>query len=182
LCSVADPITYAPAPDIPDILVKPISQDDFLCALDKLDRPIESILLVEDDPDAQKLFVRMLTSAGRGYRVVRAGNGAQAINLLTRRAFDVILLDLIMPAMDGYQFLKVREQDEKIAAIPVILISAQDTRGHTIVSNFIAATRSGGISVKQLLDGIKALGGILSPGSIWTDIEVNEVPSSSSQV
>ncbi len=177
LCSVADPTAYAPMPDIPDVLVKPISQDDFLRALDKLEKPIQSILLVEDDPDAQKLFVRMLTASGRGYRVARAGNGAQAVTLLARQAFDVILLDLIMPGMDGYQFLKVREQDENIAAIPVILISAQDTRGHTIVSSYIAATRSGGISIKQLLDSIHVLGTILAPGSAW---EINESELASS--
>jgi CheY-like chemotaxis protein len=163
LCSVADPIAYAPAPDIPEILVKPISQDDFLRALDKLNKPVESILLVEDEPDAQKLFVRMLSGSERGYKVVRAGNGAQALSILARQSFDVILLDLVMPEMDGYQFLKVREEDPKISKIPVILISAQDTRGHPIVSSFIAATRGGGISVQQLLDGIQALGAILSP-------------------
>jgi signal transduction histidine kinase/CheY-like chemotaxis protein len=165
LCSVADPIAYAPAPDIPEMLVKPISQSDFLKALDKLNKPVQSILLVEDELDAQKLFVRMLSGSGRNYKVVRAGNGAQALNILARQSFDVILLDLVMPEMDGYQFLKAREQDPKIDNIPVILISAQDTRGHPIVSSYIAATRSGGISVQQLLDGIQALSAILSPGS-----------------
>ena len=171
LCSVADPVSYAPAPGIPEMLVKPISQDDFLRALDKLGRPVESILVVEDDPDAQKLFVRMLTSSGRGYRVARAENGIQALNLLARHAFDVIFLDLVMPEMDGYQFLKMREQDAQIAAIPVILISAQDPRGHPIVSSYIAATRSGGISVQQLLDGIQVLAAILSPGAAEIKVE-----------
>ncbi len=164
LCSVADPSAYAPAPDIPEILVKPISQEDFQRALDKLGKTVESILLVEDDPDAQKLFLRMLNSSGKGYRVARAGNGAQALSILARQRFDVILLDLVMPEMDGYQFLKLREQDARIAATPVILISAQDQRGHTIVSSYIAAARSEGISVQQLLDGIQALSAILSPG------------------
>jgi CheY-like chemotaxis protein len=166
MCSVADPIHYAPAPGVPEMLVKPISQEVLLGALDKLsaDGPIQSILLVEDEPDAQKLFVRMLTSAGRGYQVARAGNGAQALRMLARQSFDVILLDLIMPEMDGYQFLRVRSEDPRLQATPVILISAQDMRGHPIVSSFVAASRPGGISVQQLLDSIQALSAILSPG------------------
>jgi signal transduction histidine kinase/CheY-like chemotaxis protein len=166
MCSVADPIHYAPAPDVPEMLVKPITQEVLLSALDKLSvsSPVQSILLVEDEPDAQKLFVRMLTSAGRGYRVARAGNGAQALRMLTRQSFDVILLDLVMPEMDGYQFLRLRGEDPRLQSIPVILISAQDTRGHMIVSSFVAAARPGGISVQQLLDSVQALRAILSPG------------------
>lgn len=165
-CSVADPIDYAPAPDMPEILVKPISQDALLSALDKVAavRPLQSVLLVEDEPDAQKLFVRMLTSSGRGYRVARAGNGAQALRILERQPVDLILLDLVMPEMDGYQFLRARAEDPKLQAIPIILISAKDTRGHPIVSSFVAGTRSGGISVQQLIDSVQALGALLSPG------------------
>jgi signal transduction histidine kinase/CheY-like chemotaxis protein len=166
MCSVADPIYYAPAPGVPEILVKPISQEALLGALDKVavDGAVKSILLVEDEPDAQKLFVRMLTSAGRGYQVARASNGAQALRMLARQSFDVILLDLVMPEMDGYQFLRLRGEDRRLQAIPVILISAQDTRGHPIVSSFVAATRPGGISIQQLLDSVQALSAILSPG------------------
>jgi signal transduction histidine kinase/CheY-like chemotaxis protein len=164
---VADPVYYAPAPGVPEMLVKPISQEALVAALDKvaLGKTIQSVLLVEDDEDAQKLFVRMLDSTGRGYRVARAGNGAQALRLLERRQFDVILLDLIMPVMDGYQFLRARADSARLQQIPVVLISAQDTRGHPIISRYLAAARPGGISVQQLLDSLQALSAILSPGA-----------------
>jgi CheY-like chemotaxis protein len=165
-CAIAEQIQYAPGPDIPEILVKPITRDVLLGSLEKLDRPIHNILLVDDELDAQKLFVRMLTSANRGYQVQRAGNGLQALELLRRQKVDVILLDLVMPEMDGFQFLKIKEQDSAIRNIPVILISARDPRGQPIVSNYLAATRGGGLSVQQLLDCIQALNAILAPDGL----------------
>jgi signal transduction histidine kinase/CheY-like chemotaxis protein len=162
-CSIADPLQNTMTPDFPGILVKPIARDALLGALEKLVEPVKTILVVDDEPDAQKLFVRMLNSAGRGYRVVRAGNGMQALNILERQKVDVILLDLVMPEMDGFQFLKIKSDNPAIHDIPVILISALDPRGHPIVSRYLAVTRSGGLSVQQLLDCIRALGGILAP-------------------
>lgn len=163
-CSIADPVQFAPSPDIPEILVKPISYDTLIGTLEKLPGAVRSVLIVDDERDAQKLFRRMLTAAGKGYQVLRAENGLQALQILRRHQVDVILLDLVMPEMDGFQFLQHKNLDPALCPIPVILISAQDQRGHPIVSNFIAATRSGGISVQQLLDSIQALSGILGPG------------------
>ena len=165
-CSIAEAIQYAPGPDISEILVKPISRDALLGAVEKLGHPIKTILIVDDEEDAQKLFMRMLSSANRGYRVFRAGNGLQALELLSRKKVDVIFLDMVMPEMDGYQFLKLKEQNSDLKEIPVILISACDTRGQPIVSNYLAATRSGGLSVQQLLNCIQALSAVLAPNSL----------------
>jgi CheY-like chemotaxis protein len=178
ICSIADPLAFI-LPDDGDsgtggtnspggpeaVLVKPISYDVLLGALERLEescgRSLRTILIVDDEPDVHRLFWRMLSAAGKGYQVLRAEDGRQALDLLARQPVDAILLDLVMPEMDGFQFLAHRAQDPALCGVPVILISAQDQRGHPIVSNYLVAARSGGLSVQQVLDSIQAFGAIL---------------------
>ena len=162
--SIADPLQYVPSQDIPRVLIKPISREVLLGTLGKLDTAIKTILVVDDELDAQKLFLRMLTSAKAGYRVLRAGNGLQALSMLKREKVDVILLDLLMPEMDGFEFLKVKAQDDHMRDIPVVLISAQDLREAPVASNYLAVTGAGGLSVRQILDFIQAFIAIMAPG------------------
>ena len=81
------------------------------------------VLVVEDDADQRTLLTELLEV--EGYRVLVAENGASAIDLLHRTPeVGLILLDLMMPVMDGYQFRSQQVQDPAIAAIPVILLTA----------------------------------------------------------
>jgi CheY-like chemotaxis protein len=88
---------------------------------------VKRVLIVEDDPDASQ----MLATACRleGYDAYLAGDGRQALRHLTAGvAPDLILLDLDMPVMDGWQFRWVQQQHREWADIPVVLIST-DTGG-----------------------------------------------------
>lgn len=163
LCSVPGMEQFGGNLGAIDYLIKPISRESLLATLDRLQTPVKTILLVDDDLDALKLFRRMMTSARRGYHVVRATNGQQALNILRHQQIDVILLDLIMPEMDGFQFLAIKNREPDFQDIPVILISARDPQGHPIASNALAVTRSGGLSVKQILACMEALIGVLAP-------------------
>jgi CheY-like chemotaxis protein len=79
----------------------------------------------------------------------------------------VILLDLVMPNMDGFQFLQYRRQHPILREIPVVIISARDPAGQPMVSNFLAVTLEGGLSIAQALAGIKAVSKVLAiPGSV----------------
>jgi signal transduction histidine kinase/CheY-like chemotaxis protein len=166
--SIADPLQFVPAGNIPEVLVKPVTQDALLEAIDRLNEPVKTILVVDDELDAQKLFLRMLTSANRGYQVLRASHGLQALNLVRREKVSLILLDLIMPEMDGYEFLKVKAADPNLCDIPVILVSAQDLRGAPVVSNYLAVTRGGGLSVRQILDFIQSFVAIMASSNPHT--------------
>lgn len=144
-------------------LVKPISHETLLTALAQIDQPLRTILLVDDEPDAIQLFRRMLLASENDYRVLRAANGLHALEILQEEEVDVILLDLTMPEMDGFQFLAVKSQDARLCSIPVILISARDPSGQPIASNAIAVTRGGGLSAIQIMDCIEAFTVILTP-------------------
>ena len=147
-------------------LLKPVTRDRLLAALDEVEaaeaRPVETVLLVDDEPDALRLFARMLASAPRPYRVLRARNGTRALALMRERRPDVVLLDLIMPGVDGFQVLRCKAGDPDLQPIPVIALSSRDPAGEPIVSDRLTVTRSGGLSARDLLVCIRAISEILS--------------------
>ena len=100
--------------------------------------------------------------SGRGYRVLRAKSGQRALGLLRDRRPDVILLDLVMPGMDGFQVLQEKAGDPAVRDVPVIVVSARDPAGQPIVSSTLAVTQGGGLSTRQLLMGIEFISRVLS--------------------
>lgn len=83
-----------------------------------------SILVVDDDLANRDLIERRLHR--EGYTVTSADNGLQALKLLRSASFDLVLLDLIMPGLDGYQVLAKLKADPTLKHLPVIMISALD--------------------------------------------------------
>ncbi|HXG63045.1 MAG TPA: response regulator [Planctomycetota bacterium] len=90
-------------------------------------RPPSRVLLVEDDPATRAALGSLLEE--RGYRVLRAADGREAIELL-RATPDVrvVILDLVLPVMDGWRFRAEMSADPKLASIPVVAISAYGDR------------------------------------------------------
>ena len=86
--------------------------------------PQGHILIVDDIHVNRLKLARMLEQ--QGHTVVAAGNGQQALALLREQPFDVVLLDLVMPEMDGFQVLKAIKADADLRDLVVIVISALD--------------------------------------------------------
>jgi adenylate cyclase len=82
------------------------------------------VLVVDDDSLNRMLLTTNLQQ--QGYTVTSARDGKQALELLHAQPFDVVLLDLLMPEMDGYQVLAKMKQDPVLRHLPVIVISALD--------------------------------------------------------
>jgi len=177
-CSVPGADESAHALGVAGYLVKPISKEALLAALDRLNLRAGTLLIVDDEPDALRLLQRMLHSSGRGYRVLRARDGQEALKLLGQYRPDVILLDLVMPNMDGFQLLRIRSQDARLQGIPVIVISARDPLGQPIVSRALAVTRRGGLSVHALLSCIRAITQVLAvPGPATEELRGQQAPA-----
>ncbi|OGW40038.1 MAG: hypothetical protein A2Y97_09850 [Nitrospirae bacterium RBG_13_39_12] len=83
----------------------------------------DKILLVEDSKTIQQLYRNKLTL--EQYQVITADNGMEAIKILSQEKPDIILLDLMMPVMDGYKVLQVIKTDPKLSGIPVLVFSAK---------------------------------------------------------
>ena len=83
------------------------------------------LLIVEDDDDVADSLVEVFTT--RGYRVSRAHDGQEAFEIVKRLGArpDAILLDLLMPGMDGPAFLEARRAHPLLATVPVIVMTAQ---------------------------------------------------------
>lgn len=81
----------------------------------------KKILIADDSRTFRHVEAELLKR--KGYTLVMAENGAQAVQLATREAPDLILLDLQMPVMDGAKALAVLKRNDKTSAIPVIIIT-----------------------------------------------------------
>lgn len=88
----------------------------------------ETVLIVEDDEDIVELLSLYLT--GSGYDVVTAGNGEDALEQLRQHPADIALVDIMMPRMNGYDFIKALRATDNI---PVIIISARTQAADKIV-------------------------------------------------
>ena len=146
-------------------LVKPVTRDMMLSTLEAMGKSVRSVLLVDDEPEALQLFARMLSTTEGAYRILQARSGQRALSLMRERQPDVVLLDLIMPGMDGFQVLREKSQDPSIREIPVVVISSRDPTGQPIVSDTLTVTCSGGLSVSNLLSCIQHVSEILSPSA-----------------
>jgi CheY-like chemotaxis protein len=95
-------------------------------ALTRMKRPIHCpVLIVEDDPDLREMMAQMLSL--EGFETATAANGQEALEYLHATPNpEVILLDLMMPIMDGWEFRRKQQADPALADVPVIVLSALD--------------------------------------------------------
>ncbi len=169
ICSVASQAGSADDLGVSGYLVKPIAQAELLSAVERaIDNSAANgapptVLVVDDEPDARRLFWRMLSGSSRGYRVLTAGDGQQAIEIMRAQRPDVVLLDLVMPEVSGFQFLAMKNADPDLQPVPVLVISARDPAGQPILGHGIGVTCPGGLSLQQLLACVESLSRLLSP-------------------
>ncbi len=82
------------------------------------------IMIVDDDPDTVSILARHLER--EGFVAIEAGSGAQCLKLVEQNEVDVILLDLMMPDMDGFEVTRALKNSPETAEIPIIMITARD--------------------------------------------------------
>jgi CheY-like chemotaxis protein len=107
-------------------MTKPIDRDRLKAILMKYgaDGQRGPVLVVEDDDDARSVLRRALEREGWG--VVEAQNGRVALERLDRALPGLVLLDLMMPEMDGFEFLEAFRQREGCEVIPVVVITGKE--------------------------------------------------------
>ncbi len=142
-------------------LTKPVTRTQLGQAIDDLGIPVQSVLVVDDDPETLQLLGRILSSPPRCCRTLQASSGQEALELLRARRPDLLLLDLIMPGMDGFAVLAEKARDPDLRDIPVLILSAQDPTGQSVVAPSFLATRGGGLSLPDLLRCALAVSEIL---------------------
>lgn len=91
-----------------------------------MESPAKSILVVDDEEPNRVLLSYRLTS--EGYRVSTVGGGREALEMLRANRFDLILLDLMMPEMDGLATLDAIKSDPALDGVPVLMLTASNAR------------------------------------------------------
>jgi signal transduction histidine kinase/CheY-like chemotaxis protein len=109
-----------------DYITKPLDREMLLAAVNRHARSAEGaqILVVDDDWKSRDMLRRTL--AKEGWTVAEASNGREAISLLERSRPALVLLDLMMPEMDGFEVLERMRRDEGWRDIPVVVVTAKD--------------------------------------------------------
>jgi len=87
------------------------------------DRPKKSILCIEDEPEMIDL-IRLILSR-KGFEVIGAASGMDGLDIIRKKNPDLLLLDLMMPGMDGWEVYQQIKADEKTRDIPVIVVTAK---------------------------------------------------------
>ncbi len=162
--SLPGSLQSAQALGIANFLLKPVSREELLNAIAALKRPIQNILVVDNEPQLVELFSRMLQSAGETYHPLRAFGGEEALERLRGQSVDLVLLDLLMPGVDGLAVLRAMKEDAALSHIPVIVISAQYPETTEAASELdIHLKRAAGGLVTDTLNLVQALVAALPP-------------------
>jgi signal transduction histidine kinase/CheY-like chemotaxis protein len=130
-------------------LTKPVARADLEQVLRSVGKPVKRVLVVDDDPDALDLFSRILQLCG--VEVATASNGQHALDELRRAPPDLMLLDIVMPDMNGWQVLEAMGHDHGVSDVPTVFVSAQDPADQLPASRLVLATMGEGVSIRKLL-------------------------------
>ena len=87
-----------------------------------------TILLAEDDPDIRLMMKTLLGM--KGYRVVEAGDGQEAVEAARQEPPDIILVDLQLPRLNGFAVTRFIRQDDRLRHTPIVVVSAHDPAKH----------------------------------------------------
>ncbi len=128
--------------DIPVVMISMIGDQGMgrvLGAVDHLSKPVNrkklqmlirryankgNVLIVEDDPDSREVTAKAFIK--EGWSVVEAVNGAEGLTQFNEGRFDLIILDIMMPVMDGFEFIKELRLSEEGRSVSVVVLTAKD--------------------------------------------------------
>lgn len=145
--------------EVEDYLVKPIDVERLARAINRVTHrlPQRNLLLVDDDEDSLATMSRLLGAAG--WHTLIARNGVEALAALVKTRPAAIILDLIMPEMDGFEFLQHLRRDPALRSIPVIVMSGKDpteAEQAFLRERVDAVMKKGSHSAEELLATVKA--------------------------
>ncbi len=121
-----------------DYLLKPFDRDAIVTALARISPHRGRLLVVDDDPQVVDMVSQLLE--GEPYEIVAAADGQEALEAIWRQPPDIILLDLLMPRMDGFAVIAHLQQDPRYRPIPVIVLTAKTLSAaeHAVLDQSVA--------------------------------------------
>jgi CheY-like chemotaxis protein len=150
-CAVPYPMERAMAAGIAGYLIKPLTRAKLADAVGGVGDSMHRVLVVDDDRDALQMMTVLLQTTDNSLEVQSAESGPEALGILRGWHPDLMLLDILMPEMSGWQVLEAKTQDEDISDIPVILVSAQDPKDKPVLSQLVVAAMGEGLPLNKVL-------------------------------
>jgi signal transduction histidine kinase/CheY-like chemotaxis protein len=164
-CPLPDAEDAANELGVEEILVKPVSRQELLAVVDRLARPLHKVLIVDDNPEVVQLFRRILRARIPIDRCREAYGGDEALQAMREEKPDLLILDLVMPGIDGRMLLAQMQSDPELAGIPVILVTAQGQEHmRARLPGAIQIEQHGGFEVGQIVSCLVAVCNVMAPG------------------
>jgi threonine synthase len=111
--------------DVTHLTQPAIPHEGLLAALETVDTRVVKVVVIEDDPGASRLMTRILQSQGIA-EVHQAYDGESGIDIVRQVMPDLVVLDLMMPGVDGFGVLDQLKADDHLADVPVVVVTAKD--------------------------------------------------------
>ena len=161
--SVVDDRAMGLAVGADDYMVKPVNREALLDFLARHGGPPASgerptVLAVDDDPSALELLKETLEPR---FSVITAGDGRHALDAARRQSPDLVILDLMMPGMNGFEVASSLKADEATRKIPIVVLTAKDMNEDDrarLNGNVASVVRKGGDATAQLVEWIQSRG------------------------
>ena len=128
------------------------------------------ILVVDDQPDVRERSVRALRAVG--HEVVEAENGSEALEVAAEQTPDLVLLDLMMPVMDGFEFLDRFRATEGGRSVPVIVVTSKDLtklERERLLATTSGVVQKGGDAMAEVVDRVGKMMGGSTPDAVGED-------------
>jgi len=142
-----------------DYIVKPLEKEAILSALNRI--PVvdaKNVLVVDDEASVVDLLTQVLQE--EGYHVKGVNNGKEALRVLETKPQDIILLDLLMPEMDGFEVIQKLKANQDWCNIPIIVVTAKDLTDkewNILKKSVDGIFQKSGLSEEHLMDEIQTL-------------------------
>ena len=140
-----------------EYLSKPVDRKRLREAMSRLQTSVDGdVLVVDDEPDVRELTRRTLEAEGLGVR--EAGNGKEALEEVARKRPGLIILDLMMPVMDGFEFVLRLRQNPDTADLPVVVVTAKDLTAddhERLRGKVHQVMQKGGFRRQELVDEVR---------------------------
>jgi signal transduction histidine kinase/DNA-binding response OmpR family regulator len=144
---------------VSEYLVKPVSREMLNKVIAKFETDIQTIMIIDDNRDIVRLFSQTLRSLSTDYTIRTAYGGKDGILMMNQFPPDLVLLDVLMPEIDGFAVIDYMQKNETLKHIPIILISAKGASESItpIIFGDITLIRKSGYSPIELVNSVQSL-------------------------
>jgi CheY-like chemotaxis protein len=159
MLTIVDEKNLGYAMGVADYLTKPVDRERLIATLQKYrHQPPNTALVIEDDAGTREMLRRMLQK--EGWKVTEAENGRVGLARISEQVPQIILLDLMMPEMDGFEFVSQIRKSDQWRAIPIIVVTAKDltTEDRLRLNGYVEnILQKGAFSREELLNQVRDL-------------------------